>query len=278
LNITVYIRSKILSLISPLGVKDSTLVFGTNSEGSNPSGGTNKNTWKNIRNMLSRVLMRQDIVFSEEELKGNHDEEADSYDISVKSGYDRGDLIREKYFEVHEKVISLMKFKTGMKILDIGIGTGLLTEKLPHNVRIFGIDISKRMLAKVKEKHLNVELRLGSFLQIPFGKGFFDKIISTFAFHHVPYGKQHEVFNNMDDILTPGGSIIIGDLMFKNKNIKVRLRTKFKDLGSDALYLFDEEYPAFIDESTKYLMNLGYKISYSQISILSWVFMATKSI
>ncbi|MGA2667618.1 MAG: class I SAM-dependent methyltransferase [Ignavibacteria bacterium] len=218
-------------------------------------------------------------TLTKEEQQGSHDDVADVYDTSVMSEYDKGDVIREKYFELLDTVISYLDYSDGIKILDIGIGTGLLVEKLPPYIPVYGIDISEKMMKKLKEKKLNVKLRLGSFLKIPFENQFFDRIISTIAFHHVSYGNKNRAFDEMDRVLKPGGRILIGDLMIENDDDKEKLRLNCAESGKTGVVeVLDYEYPANIQDSIKYLDSIGYKTEYERVSLLSWILQAEKSI
>lgn len=63
---------------------------------------------------------------------GGRDSRADSYDRLVERH--TGDCIRENYFPILDRVISLLPPilpGSNPRVLDIGIGTGLLTERMP---------------------------------------------------------------------------------------------------------------------------------------------------
>lgn len=171
-----------------------------------------------------------------------------------------------------------MDLSRGLRILDIGIGTGFLTEKLPKDIKIFGIDISSKMMKILRKKNFNVELKYGSFLDVPYKDDYFDRVVSTYAFHHVPYEKQQAAFDEMNRVLKSGGSVVIGDLMFKNKRLKNNLRAYLKHLGkNDTIADIDEEYFAFISNSISYLKTIGYRTEYKQISTLSWILIGVKT-
>jgi putative AdoMet-dependent methyltransferase len=209
---------------------------------------------------------------------GNHDDIADTYENSVISGYYNGDFIREKYFELLDAVVSFLDLSPGLRILDVGIGTGFLAEKLPIGNQVYGIDISTKMMDVLKKKNLNVILKYGSFLDIPYKENFFDRIVSTYAFHHIPYEYQQSAFNEMNRTLKPNGSLVIGDLMFKNKSSKNELRSYLKHLGKNYNTAdIDEEYFAFIKDSSAYLKKVGFKTEYKQISTLSWILKGVKA-
>ncbi len=203
---------------------------------------------------------------------------ANVYENLVISGNNTGDLIREKYFELLDEVVLLLDLSANLNILDIGIGTGFLTEKLPKNIHLHGIDISSKMMNILKRKKLNVTLKNGSFLNIPYDDNTFDRVVSTYAFHHVPYELQNSAINEMNRVLKSGGSLIVGDLMFENKQAKKKIRSHLKSLGkNDTVLDIDDEFFAFINNISAFLSKIGFNTNHKRISTLSWIIKAIKN-
>lgn len=206
---------------------------------------------------------------------GCHNNQADQYDKKVLS--DLGDYIRENYFEVLDRVIECSGIKENLKVLNIGIGTGLLEERIKSQAHLFGIDISEKMMEKVREKKLPVTLMYGSFTDIPFENAVFDRIVSTFAFHHLTPQEKKMAFAEMDRVLCGQGRIVIGDFMFLDKAQLQELVDKFTvENRKDMLEELEEEYFTNISEEMGALAELGYDIKYERISTLSWVITAYK--
>lgn len=86
--------------------------------------------------------------------RGCHDSQADFYDENVRANLD--DYIRENYFKILDRVVAMLPAKPNLKVLDIGIGTGLLAERMRPGIELHGIDISTKMMEKVREKGLPV--------------------------------------------------------------------------------------------------------------------------
>lgn len=212
-------------------------------------------------------------------INGCHDSQADSYDRLIEAN--SGDYIRENYFAILDRVVSLLPpipSSTSPRILDIGIGTGLLTERMPKGLALFGIDISPKMMDKVREKGLPVELRTGSFLDIPYQDGYFDGIVSTFAFHHLVPEEKEKAYLEMHRVLKPGGYIIIADFMFEDERQSAELADRFRAEGrTDMLEEFEEESFTYIDCAAASLGALGYTLVYERGSTLSWIIKAQKS-
>jgi ubiquinone/menaquinone biosynthesis C-methylase UbiE len=207
---------------------------------------------------------------------GCHDDEAEIYDESViKEHRNKNNYIRKKYFEVHKEVLRMAELKDGECVLDIGIGTGLLEEKISRRVKIYGIDISKKMMEKAKEKNLNVEFKKGSFNSIPYTDKTFDVIISCFAFHHLTDNEKELSLVEMKRVLKGKGRIVIGDLMYLDDKARKILIEKFKrEKRDDVIKDMEEEYFTNIEWFRKKLEKNNFKIICKQLSTLNWVLKA----
>lgn len=59
-----------------------------------------------------------------------------------------------------EGTVALARVSTGMRALDVGIGTGALAERLAEGgAQIWGIDISSRMLERCRARHPEFHLQ-----------------------------------------------------------------------------------------------------------------------
>jgi len=209
------------------------------------------------------------------EHKGCHDSQADQYDIKVHENLD--DYVRENYFTILSRVVELTEPSHGLSILDIGIGTGLLTERFPEGLSLYGVDVSERMMDKIREKGLNVHLSKGDFCDIPFPAGHFDRVVSTFAFHHLTPAEKVAAFKEIDRVLNNHGVLVIGDFMFEDENQRNQLVQKFLHEGrSDMVEEIEDEYFTYLDEASTTLNELGYLVTYERGSTISWILKAQK--
>lgn len=194
--------------------------------------------------------------------KWNFDSWAKTYDVSVKE--DRGELkIYKNYNLILESVFNLVDKLNinNPNILEIGVGTGNLASKfLKNNYNIIGIDQSREMLNVSKEKYPKLKVRLGEFLKIPYGDKCFDVIVSTYAFHHLNNSEKSIAIEEMLRVLKDNGKIIIGDLMFENKQDEDNV---IKDLSLEQIEEIRDEYYSHIDflecEFKKFNKELTYK-------------------
>jgi ubiquinone/menaquinone biosynthesis C-methylase UbiE len=95
-------------------------------------------------------------------------------------------------------------------VLDVGIGTGKVTEALQNaypNGSFYGIDVNENMCSHVR-KDLNVKLTIGSVEDMScFSDCFFDIAVARMVFHHVE--RTHKASKEIFRILKPAGKLII---------------------------------------------------------------------
>ena len=103
----------------------------------------------------------------------------------------------------------------GVKILDLGCGTGLeLGEYFALNptARVTGIDLAAGMLRALEEKFpaRDVTLICGSYFDEPFGDGF-DGAVSVESLHHFTQAEKIPLYRKLRDALKDGGAFILTD-------------------------------------------------------------------
>lgn len=94
--------------------------------------------------------------------------------------------------------------KNNIEILDLGCGTGIELQYLFNKnseIKITGIDLSEKMLAKLKEKYKDkmdqIKLIKGSYLSYKIKKNHYDYIISVLTLHHLTYEKKLKLYKNI---------------------------------------------------------------------------------
>jgi ubiquinone/menaquinone biosynthesis C-methylase UbiE len=111
--------------------------------------------------------------------------------------------------------------KQGLKVLDVGTGTGalaLMLSEMGH--KAIGIDMSERMLKRANEKartnRLRATFRIGDAEDPPFEQGAFDAIVSRHVLWTLP--NPENAVKAWKNLLKPGGTIIIIDGNFSRKD------------------------------------------------------------
>jgi ubiquinone/menaquinone biosynthesis C-methylase UbiE len=99
-----------------------------------------------------------------------------NYYDEIAQGYE--ELHKEEQLKKIEIIKQILKIKKTDKLLDVGCGTGLTTE--PWNCKRYGIDPSKKILEKARQKDV-IEYKLAPAENIPYPDKFFDAVVSITA-------------------------------------------------------------------------------------------------
>jgi phosphatidylethanolamine/phosphatidyl-N-methylethanolamine N-methyltransferase len=109
------------------------------------------------------------------------------------------------------RAVELLDLQPGERVLELGIGTGLLLHQYPSNVHVTGIDYSAKMLEKterrVEELRLaNVSLHQMDARRMDFPDNSFDKAVGAYFLSAVP--DPAVVAREISRVVRPGGSVL----------------------------------------------------------------------
>ncbi|MFT5884999.1 MAG: ubiquinone/menaquinone biosynthesis C-methylase UbiE [Arcticibacterium sp.] len=117
--------------------------------------------------------------------------------------------------EVKRKTILLAEIVEGDLALDFGCGTGVLMQIFDNectNAIVIGLDVDFEILEIAKAKGIpNKNLVLFNGGAIPFPDSHFDKVISTWVFHHLRREEKIRAFKEIRRVLKPEGSFVLAD-------------------------------------------------------------------
>lgn len=124
--------------------------------------------------------------------------------------YDR--IYGPVFQDSRERAIRSLRTQPGQRILEVGVGTGLVLPLYPRNCQIVGIDLSEAMLEKarlrVQELGLtNVELHAMDAGRMRFPDSSFDVVVAAYVVTAVPEYKQ--VIREMIRVCKPEGRIVM---------------------------------------------------------------------
>jgi len=118
--------------------------------------------------------------------------------------------------EVTAAIIAALPLSPGMRALDYGCGSGLVTLGLqPHLAHITGADSSLGMLDVLAQKALNRHLANVATRHIDLERrerldGQFDLVVSSMCMHHIR--DVSSLINDLCLLLKPGGWLALADL------------------------------------------------------------------
>jgi ubiquinone/menaquinone biosynthesis C-methylase UbiE len=160
---------------------------------------------------------------------------------------------------MQRRLVKLLDLKPGIRLLDLGCGTGralgYANKLVKGQGEFYGIDISAGMIEKANANfpgRENIHFYQTSADSLPFENGFFDFVISSNSFHH--YFDPVKALVEVRRVLKPGGKAYILDLTsdgFFARMIDQRSRAKEKE---HVKYYSSPEFRALFSEAgLKYL-------------------------
>lgn len=117
------------------------------------------------------------------------------------------------YYKETAKCFPIIK---EMKLLDLGCGTGLeLDELFPlmPDMQVTGVDMSGKMLDKLRQKHADRNLTLiqGDYSSTEFPPDFFDAAVAVQTMHHFREEEKLRLYRKILTALKPGGMYVETD-------------------------------------------------------------------
>ncbi len=147
---------------------------------------------------------------------------ADGYDKSVGLSEEANTYPFAGYKKVLGNIYRMIMEKEHPTVLDIGFGTGTLTQKLYENgCTIYGQDFSSKMIEIAMKKMPNAHLYKGDFtngLVKPLNQRSYDFIVATYSIHHLTDVQKIHFLKELLNHLNHGGKILIGDVAFETRD------------------------------------------------------------
>ncbi len=126
-----------------------------------------------------------------------------------------------------ERLMKLLQVQPSECILDIGGGTGRVSQTFGDDYVVIVCDPSWRMLREARQKQMIVCCGLAEHL--PFADGAFDRIVMVDTFHHLR--DQHAAAKETLRVLRPGGRLVV-----EEPDIRLRV-VKWTALGERLLLM-----------------------------------------
>ncbi len=135
--------------------------------------------------------------------------------------YDR--VFSQFFFPRIKLGIKKSRIQKGDRVIEVGVGTGLSLSLYPEGCNVVGIDVTRKMLEKAKEKKekhglSHVDLFEMDAENMTFGDDSFDHALAAFVVTVVP--NPEKMVAEMKRVTKKGGNIIILN-HFCSKNILV---------------------------------------------------------
>ena len=117
-------------------------------------------------------------------------------------------------------LIEQAEIKSGFRVLDIGCGTGsmaVMIKRMHPTAEVVGIDPDPMALSvaerKAKRAGVSVELDRGFADHMPYADASFDRVFSSFMFHHLPADEKSATLGEIRRVLKAGASLHLLDFV-----------------------------------------------------------------
>jgi ubiquinone/menaquinone biosynthesis C-methylase UbiE len=108
--------------------------------------------------------------------------------------------------------------RPGHRVLDIGCGTGSIVALLKRDcpdVTVVGLDPDPKALARATRKAAragaSIQFDQGFSDELPYADASFDRVFSSFMFHHIYADRREKTLKEVYRVLSPGGSLHLLD-------------------------------------------------------------------
>lgn len=129
------------------------------------------------------------------------------------------------------RLVEQAELAPGQRVLDLGCGTGelaLAAKRAQPGCEIVGLDPDAKALARSRGKAeragLEIDFEQGFGDALPFADASFDRVLSSFMFHHLPPEQKPAVLRELRRVLRPGGRLHLLDFGGPSHSLPAQIR------------------------------------------------------
>lgn len=194
---------------------------------------------------------------------------AEDYDKTVQLSEEKNEYPFAGYKTILNNIYNEIMQHNHAALLDIGIGTGVLSSKLyDHQHIITGMDFSSKMIEIARNKMPNANLfewDINNGIPNNLEGNSFDFIVSTYTLHHLTDTEKVAFLIQLAPLLKLNGKIIIGDISFETMD-------QLKQCQQQNSSHWDDSEFYFVHDSIYSLLSPHFDVQYEQISVCGGIY------
>lgn len=138
----------------------------------------------------------------------------------------------------NEAMVAAFGLEASHTIADFGCGTGAFAlQAARHCAAVHAVDVSRAMLDYVEWKAhsagvTNVICHHGGFLTYVHKDAPLDAIVSSMALHHLPDFWKQKALLRLNEMLKPGGKLLLADVIFSEKEYEANISRWIRDMAA----------------------------------------------
>ena len=157
-----------------------------------------------------------------------------------------------------QEILLHLGAKKGEVLLDMGCGTGVFAREASKiGLNVLAADVSDTMLEfanhKTNPEDSNIEYIKAGFLSDHYEDNFFDYVVTSFSFHHLPDFYKFIALQRIKNCLKDDGKLFIQDVVIEDGDFEDNINSlidRQESLGGDflredAIQHFQEEFSTF---------------------------------
>jgi len=160
-------------------------------------------------------------------------------------------IMQEETFKL--KLIGYANIQPGMKILDLGCGTGTLTlmiKRAHPDATVTGLDGDPQILdiAREKSRGMDIQWNQGLATSLPYPDSVFERVVTSLVIHHLITDDKRRAFKEAYRVLKPQGELYVLDFGTPHSPF-TRFMTKYMRRLEEVADNFDGLIPRFITDA-----------------------------
>ncbi len=154
------------------------------------------------------------------------------------------------FLEGREASIDLLEIKSGHKVLEVGVGTGLTLPLYPRNCSVVGVDLSRNMLkeaeALIRNKKLkNCTVREMDATKLEFPDHTFDRVLGNLFISATSFPRESLL--EMKRVCKPNGTIVLMNHFKSEKKALAAFETMFNPVAQNLGFKSNLEMEPLLD-------------------------------